>query len=78
MLPQYVDFLKWVNRFLHDGASAYIERSGDPSTPISGELDLYAKDKAGTSALYYKNDAGTVVDLSGGLTGSGTSGRVAF
>src|SRR3990167_2272305 len=78
MLPQYVDFIKWVNRFLHDGSSAYIERSGDPSTPISGELDLYAKDKSGTSALYYKNDAGTVLDLSGGLTGSGTSGRVAF
>ena len=49
-----------------------------PATAIVDTLRLYAKDKAGTSALYYMDDAGGEKDLSGGITGTGASGRVAF
>ena len=50
-----------------------------PSTPKLNSLHLYAKDNgSGVSALYYKDDAGTEKDLSGGLTGTGAAGRVAF
>ena len=42
------------------------EKSGDPSTPASGGLKLYAKDDGGTSALYFKNDAGTVTQVGSG------------
>jgi hypothetical protein len=48
------------------------------STPKTNKLKLYAKDKSSVSALYYKNDAGTEIDLSGGLTGSGTANRLAY
>ena len=48
------------------------------ATPYPDKLKLYAKDKSGTSALYYKNDAGTEIDLSGGFTGSGTANRLAY
>lgn len=43
-----------------------------PSTPAANTLVLYAKDKAGASALYYKNDAGTETEIGGGGGGSGT------
>jgi hypothetical protein len=49
-----------------------------PGTPQANELRLYAKDKAGTSALYYKNDAGVEIDLSSGITGSGATNRLAY
>jgi hypothetical protein len=53
------------------------------ATMESNTLALYAKDKAGVSALYYKNDAGTEFDLSNSLAigstiGSGTVGSVLF
>ena len=48
------------------------------ATPLADKLKLYAKDKAGVSALYYKDDAGNEKDLSGGLTGSGTANRLAY
>ncbi|MEP7337068.1 MAG: glycosyl hydrolase family 28-related protein [Acidobacteriota bacterium] len=35
-----------------------------PSTPSGNTLALYAKDKSGVSALYYKDDGGTEHDLS--------------
>lgn len=49
-----------------------------PGTPPADNLRLYAKDKSGTSALFYKDDAGTEKDLSGGLLGSGTANRLAY
>ena len=49
-----------------------------PATPLADKLKLYAKDLAGVSALYYKDDAGVEHDLSGGLTGSGAAGKVAI
>jgi hypothetical protein len=33
------------------------------ATPPSNSVSLYAKDKAGTSALYFKNDAGTELEV---------------
>lgn len=61
------------------------ELSAAPATPPSNEIRLYAKDKSGTSALYYKNDAGTEIDLSavgsvsiGATVSSGTTGAVLF
>jgi hypothetical protein len=52
----------------HAGYSQYAEVSA-PSTPAANRLRLYAKDKSGTSALYYKDDGGTEHDLS--ATGGG-------
>jgi hypothetical protein len=54
----------------HDGFSEYTEISA-PSTPASNKIRLYAKDKAGTSELYYKNDNADERDLS--ATGGGGS-----
>ena len=48
-----------------------------PGTPQSNHLRLYAKDSGGVSRLFYKDDAGNEKDLSGGLTGSGASDRIA-
>lgn len=36
-----------------------------PATPAGNSVFLYAKDKSGTSNLYFKNDAGAEFDLSG-------------
>ena len=49
-----------------------------PATPYADKVKIYAKDRSGTSGLYWMNDAGTEFDLSGGLTGSGAAGRVAY
>lgn len=54
-----------------DGYLTLAEKSA-PSTPSANFLTLYAKDKAGVSALYYKDDGGTEHDLSA----SGGSGDV--
>lgn len=43
-----------------------IELETEPATPQANHLRLYAKDKSGSSALYYKNDAGVVFDLTAG------------
>lgn len=61
-----------------DSYFQFKEQSSAPGTPTANELRVYAKDKAGTSALYYKNDAGSEIDLSGGLTGTGTANRLAY
>lgn len=47
------------------------------ATVPGNTLALYAKDRSGVSALYYFDDAGVEHDLSGGLTGTGTAGRLA-
>lgn len=52
-----------------------------PATPAGNAIRLYAKDKAGVSELFYKNDAGTERDLSsaGGSTSPGGSdGQVQY
>lgn len=49
-----------------------------PDTPQANTLEIYAKDKSGVSALYYKDDAGNEKDLSGGLTGTGIANRVTY
>jgi hypothetical protein len=60
--------------FLHDDANAGIAvemaELASVTTPGSNRLRLYAKDKSGTTALYYKDDGGTEHDLSasGGTT----------
>lgn len=42
-----------------------------PSSPAADTVRLYAKDKAGTTELFYKNSAGTERDLSSGGGGGG-------
>jgi hypothetical protein len=53
---------------------------GAAGTPPDNHVFIYAKDKSGTSGLFWKNDAGTEFDLSisNPVTGTGVSGRVAF
>lgn len=53
---------------------------GGSGVPPDNHIFLYAKDKSGTSALYFKNDAGTETEIPSGtiVTGTGVSGRVAF
>jgi hypothetical protein len=41
-----------------------LEEGSAPGTPTANSVSVYAKDKAGVSALYWKNDAGTEFDLS--------------
>lgn len=67
---------EWI---LHTGVMRFKETDAPPAIEVSpNTLSIYAKDKAGVSALYYKDDAGVEKDLSGGLTGTGTSGYVTF
>ena len=49
-----------------------------PGTPAANRIRLYAKDQSAVSALFYKNDAGTEINLSGSLTGTGVANRVTF
>ena len=49
-----------------------------PGTPAANRIRLYAKDQSAVSALFYKNDAGTEINLSGSLTGTGVANRIAF
>jgi hypothetical protein len=51
---------------------------GGAGVPPDNHVWIYAKDKSSTSALYWRNDAGTEFDLSTMVGGSGASGRVAF
>lgn len=60
---------RFVDAHLTGNVTLY-ERSA-PSTPAANSLVLYAKDKSGTSALYYKNDAGTETEL--GAAGANTA-----
>ena len=53
------------------------------AAPSGGEIiqdvvSLYAKDKAGTSHLYWQDDDGVEHDLEGNLFGSGTTNRLAY
>jgi hypothetical protein len=49
----------------HDGYSEYTEIAS-PSTPAANKVRLYAKDKAGVSTLYYKQDDGTEIEVGAG------------
>lgn len=53
----------------HDGFGEYAEIAA-PSSPAANKLRIYAKDKAGVSTLYYKDDAGVEHEL----PGAGSSG----
>lgn len=55
-----------------------LEEVTAPSIIEDNTLKIYAKDKAGVSALYYEDDAEVEHDLSGGFTGSGTANRLAY
>jgi len=63
---------------VNDVYYSFGERAADPQTPEANQLRLYAKDKAGASALYYKNDAGVVIELAGGIAGSGVANTLAY
>lgn len=49
----------------------FVEMSA-PATPAANNLRLYAKDKSGVSALYFKRDNGVEVDLTATGTGIAT------
>jgi hypothetical protein len=51
-----------------------------PDTPPLNELRLYVKDKAGASALYLKDDAGSEREIApaGVVTGAGIANRLAY
>jgi hypothetical protein len=51
---------------------------GAAGTPPDNHVFIYAKDKSGTSGLFWKNDAGTEFDFSTMVGGSGASGRATF
>lgn len=74
------DSNRWTDGFF-SGSLNLKERTA-PSTPSANTLVVYAKDKSGTSALYYKNDAGTETEIGGGggsgTVNSGVSGALAF
>lgn len=71
--------MEWV---LFDTHVNFLEVSSAPQTPPANQVKLYAKDKAGVSNLYFKDDAGVEHDLSTGsggtVTGTGTAGQVAY
>lgn len=51
-----------------------------PGTPQASQLRVYAKDKAGTAALYLKDDAGSEREIAPAtaVTGSGAANRIAY
>jgi hypothetical protein len=55
------------------------ESSSDPAAPLSSEIQLYAKDKAGTTTLYTQDASGTVKEIadSGDLSSYLTSATAA-
>lgn len=55
-----------------------LEEVTEPTVIPDNSLRLYAKDKAGVSALFYKGDDEVEHDLSGSLLGSGAADQVAF
>jgi len=59
--------LRWRNYFGHQfdifDFGEFTERVGNPAT-VANKVQLYSKDKAGVSNLYFQNDAGTVFDIS--------------
>lgn len=55
-----------------------LEEVTAPTVIEDNTLKIYAKDKSGVSALYYKDDAEVEHDLSGGLTGTGVANRIAY
>ena len=59
---------------------AQFEEVASITTPPSGIVRVAAKDKAGTSALYLKDDAGSEREIApnNAVTGTGATGRVAF
>lgn len=50
-------------RDVHVGGNVVFYERTAPSTPAANTLVLYAKDNGGTSALYFKNDAGTETEI---------------
>lgn len=55
---------------IYQAGSLIVAERTAPGTPGGNLVVMYAKDKAGVSNLYFKNDAGTEFDL--GLTGAGS------
>ena len=47
------------------------ESESDPGVPISDEIQLYAKDKAGVTTLYTQDASGTVSEVGAGGSGTG-------
>ena len=65
---------------IEETSNSSVWGEGAAGTPPDNHVFIYAKDKSGTSGLFWKNDAGTEFDLSisNPVTGTGVSGRVAF
>jgi len=65
---------------IEETSNSSVWGEGAAGTPPDNHVFIYAKDKSGTSGLFWKNDAGTEFDLSisNPVSGTGVSGRVAF
>src|SRR5678809_362471 len=63
---------------IEETSNSSVWGEGAGGTPPDNHVFVYAKDKAGVSALYWKNDAGTEFDLGLITSASGAAGRVAI
>ena len=61
---QFVDLIKWVGRFVHEGTIGLKEEASAPGTPPINELTVYARETGGLTQLFYKDSAGVEHDLS--------------
>ena len=60
----FVDLVKWVGRFLHEGTIGLKEEASAPGTPPLDQLTVYAREKGGLTQLFYKDSSGVEHDLS--------------
>jgi len=63
---------------IEETSNSSVWGEGAAGTPPDNHVFIYAKDKSGTSGLFWKNDAGTEFDFSTMVGGSGASGRATF
>src|SRR5678815_6013756 len=63
---------------IEETSNSSVWGEGAAGTPPDNHVFIYAKDKSGTSGLFWKNDAGTEFDLSAITSASGAAGRVAI
>lgn len=65
------DSNRWTDLWLSGLLS--LKEGAAPGTPAADTVTIYAKDKAGVSALYFKNDAGTETEIATGASGANTA-----
>src|SRR5438093_7307862 len=80
MINEGKEWTEFQEKIQLDGYLKLKEQSPAPGTPAANYLNIYAKDKAGVSALYLKDDAGNEREIAppNTVTSTGVNGRVAF